>query len=158
MRLTPAGEIRLADETDLSAIVACVDAAYGKYVGRMGRKPAPMLADYRALIARRVVYVLTESTTRDLLGLIVLWPTDRAMFVENVAVHPRHQGEGLGSRLMSFAEEQATASDLPEVRLYTNQVMTENLAFYARLGFEETNRRVDQGYTRVFLRKIIGQH
>lgn len=33
--------------------------------------------------------------------------------------------------------------------------MTENRAFYARLGFEEVDRRIDAGYHRVFLRKVL---
>jgi hypothetical protein len=31
--------------------------------------------------------VRAEPTTSEVHALIVLWPTDRAMFVENVAVH-----------------------------------------------------------------------
>ncbi len=139
------------------AVVACVRAAYTKYVVPIGREPAPMLADYPALIARGVVHVLREPVKADVRGLIVLLPTDRAMFVENVAVHPHYQGQGLGGRLMAFAEERARAADLPEVRLYTNEAMTENLAFYGLLGFEETARRLDDGYRRVFLHKILGQ-
>ena len=150
-------EIRAADAADLAAIVACVRAAYTGYVVRIGRPPAPMLADYAALIARGAVHVLPDPTTPALRGLIVLWPTDGAMFVENVAVHPRYQGHGLGRRLIAFAEGQARVAELPEVHLYTNEAMTENLAFYARLGFEETGRRLDDGYSRVFLRKILGQ-
>jgi ribosomal protein S18 acetylase RimI-like enzyme len=41
------------------------------------------------------------------------------------------------------------------VRLYTNEVMVENLAFYQRLGFVEVERRMDEGYRRVFLRKSL---
>jgi ribosomal protein S18 acetylase RimI-like enzyme len=33
--------------------------------------------------------------------------------------------------------------------------MTQNLAFYRRLGFEETGRRSDEGYRRVFLQKML---
>lgn len=43
--------IRLATEDDQDAVVACVAAAYRIYLTRLGRKPAPMLADYGALIA-----------------------------------------------------------------------------------------------------------
>jgi ribosomal protein S18 acetylase RimI-like enzyme len=151
-------EIRPANAADCAAVVACVRAAYSKYLARVGREPAPMLADYPALIARGVVHVLPEPTAADMRGLIVLWPTDGAMFVENVAVHPHYQGQGLGRRLMAFAEERARAADLLEMRLYTNEAMTENLEFYCRLGFEETGRRLDEGYRRVFLRKTLGQH
>ena len=148
-------DIRPAVVGDCVAIVACVHAAYTKYIVRMGAEPAPMLADYPGLIARGVIHVLDERATGELRGLIVLWPTDEAMFVDNVAVDPRCQGRGLGRQLLAFAEQQARSSGLAEVRLYTNEAMTENLAFYARLGFEETRRRFDDGYNRVFLRKML---
>jgi hypothetical protein len=39
--------------------------------------------------------------------------------------------------------------------LYTNAVMTENLALHARLGTREDQRRIDQGFARVFLSKRL---
>jgi hypothetical protein len=33
--------------------------------------------------------------------------------------------------------------------------MTENLAFYAKLGFEEIDRRLKDGYRRVYFRKSL---
>jgi ribosomal protein S18 acetylase RimI-like enzyme len=149
-------EFGAAAVSDCTSIVACVHAAYKPYVARIGQTPAAMLADYTALVERRVVHVLRVRTTREVIGVIVLWPTDGAMFIENVAVHPRYQGQGLGRRLMAFAEDQANATNIAEVRLYTNQAMTENVAFYVRLGFEEIDRRTDEGYRRVFLRKRLG--
>ncbi len=44
---------------------------------------------------------------------------------------------------------------LPEVSLYTNEAMVENLRLYPRLGFVETGRRVEDGYRRVFFRKSL---
>ncbi len=45
--------IRQAQTADQSAVVACVRAAYAKYLVRMSREPAPMNADYEALIIIR---------------------------------------------------------------------------------------------------------
>jgi ribosomal protein S18 acetylase RimI-like enzyme len=36
-----------------------------------------------------------------------------------------------------------------------NEVMTENLLFYQKLGFEEEDRRMQDGYRRVFLHKVL---
>ena len=41
------------------------------------------------------------------------------------------------------------------VTLYTNEVMLENLAFYARHGYAETHRSEQDGFRRVFLRKPV---
>ncbi|MEO8971478.1 MAG: hypothetical protein ABI406_07765 [Ktedonobacteraceae bacterium] len=40
--------IRQAEATDQGAVVACVRAAYSKYLIRMGREPAPIPADVAA--------------------------------------------------------------------------------------------------------------
>lgn len=44
--------IRQAEAADQRAVVDCVRAAYAKYLVRMGKEPAPMHADYEALIAQ----------------------------------------------------------------------------------------------------------
>jgi ribosomal protein S18 acetylase RimI-like enzyme len=143
--------IRQAEPEDQEALVDCVQAAYTKYIERIGKRPAPLLADYKALIAQRVVYVLAAQ--EGVRGVLVMMPQDGGMFVENVAIDPLFQGPGLGRALMAFAEQQARKAQLGEIRLYTNEVMTENLLFYQQLGFEEEGRQVQNGYHRVFLRK-----
>jgi len=145
--------IRQAEQEDQEALVACVQAAYSKYIERIGKKPAPMLADYKALIAQRMVYVLADE--KEVRGVLVMMPQGRNLFVENVAVDPRCQGQGLGRTLMAFVEQQARKEQLDEIRLYTNELMTENLLFYHQLGFEEEGRHVQNGYHRVFLRKRL---
>src|SRR4051794_19928358 len=106
-----ADAIRPAVPADEPAIAACVNAAYVHYIDRIGKPPAPMLADYGALIAQRVVYVLPGDA--GLRGVLVAFPADGSLFIENVAVDPRHQGQGLGAHLMAFAEDLARAGDLP---------------------------------------------
>ena len=146
-------EMRAARPEDDAVVGELVRAAYSKYVGRMGKEPAPMLEDYAALIRAGEVWVLAEGG--EVLGVLVMRPADDHLFVDNVAVAPGHQGRGLGRELLAFAEERAEREGLPEVRLYTNEKMHENLAVYAKLGFEETGRGADGGYRRVFMRKRL---
>lgn len=148
------GAIRPACAHEADMVALCVRAAYAPYIARIGMEPAPMHADYSVLIAREVVHVVA-GPTGEVRGLVVLEPVGAAMFIENVAVHPRHQGQGLGRRLLAFAEEQARMAGLAALELYTNELMTENLALYARLGFVEVDRRLADGYRRVFLRKAL---
>jgi ribosomal protein S18 acetylase RimI-like enzyme len=145
--------IRLATREDMAQIARLVNTAYAKYLDRMEKVPAPMLADYAALIASDGVYVLVSGA--EVTGLLVLKAQDLALFIEDVAVDPAVQGRGLGRRLMAFAEQYAREHGLRELRLYTNEVMVENLGFYQRLGFEEVERRVDDDYRRVFLHKSL---
>ena len=148
-----AGGVRPARPEESTAVGELVRASYAKYVGRIGREPAPMLEDYAALVQAGEVWVSAEG--EELLGVLVMRTAEDHLFVDNVAVAPGHQGRGLGRELVAFAEERARMAGLPEIRLYTNEKMHENLAFYAKLGFEETERRLDGGYRRVFMRKRL---
>jgi ribosomal protein S18 acetylase RimI-like enzyme len=56
---------------------------------------------------------------------------------------------------MAHAEEEARAMGLPELRLYTNEKMVENLGWYPRLGYTETERRAEAGFARVFFTKTL---
>ncbi len=145
--------VRPAGLEDAAAIRELVRAAYSKYVERIGKEPAPMLEDYAALIEAGEVWVSVEDG--EVLGVLVMRPAEGHLFVDNVAVGPQHQGRGLGRELVAYAEEKATAHGLPEIRLYTNEKMHENLAVYGGLGFEETRRKLDGGYRRVFMRKRL---
>jgi ribosomal protein S18 acetylase RimI-like enzyme len=77
------------------------------------------------------------------------------LLLENVAVLPTAQGRGIGSRLLALAEDQARGLRLCEIRLYTNEAMTENLAYYTRRGYAETHRAEQDGFRRVFFRKQL---
>jgi ribosomal protein S18 acetylase RimI-like enzyme len=146
-------EIVPAAARDTLAVTACVRDAYARYVERIGREPAPMTADYAALIDAGEVWVMRAG--EGVAGVLVLRPQPPALLVENVAVAPGSQGQGLGRQLMAFAEEHARAAGLDEVVLYTNERMTENLRFYPALGFAETCRGMQDGFARVFYRKAL---
>src|SRR5204863_6857567 len=103
---------------DREAIERIVEAAYGVYVERIGRRPAPMDADYAGLIDAGLVTVADRD--RAVVGAIVLVPMADHLLVENVAVDPAAQRTGLGRRLMAHAEGEARARGLSELRLYTN--------------------------------------
>ncbi len=142
--------IRPATPADAARIGAVAHAAYAGYVPRIGRPPAPMLADFAAAIAAGRVVVIGSDGGID--GYMIAWPQPDAYFIDNVAVDPARQGRGLGRALIEHAVAAARRLDLPAVRLYTNVMMTENLALYARLGFVETHRATEDGFDRVYLR------
>ena len=146
--------IRPARPDEAFWVRALVRRAYALDIPRMGKEPAPMLADYGALIAEGQVHVLEEGG--EAVALIVIYPKDDALFIENIAVDPVAQGKGHGRALLAFAEAEARRVGLKALRLYTNAAMTENLAFYPGRGFRETERREEDGYKRVFFEKPVG--
>lgn len=144
---------RLANVNDRAAVQACVDAAYARYVPRIGKKPAPMVADYDALIRQGLVQVLERDG--GCAAILVGFPEDDHWFIENIAVDPRHQGHGLGKALIDVAIAEARRLGLGALLLYTNEAMTEALGFYQRLGFVEVDRRLEDGFRRVYMRLAL---
>ncbi|WP_127091214.1 GNAT family N-acetyltransferase [Aquabacter cavernae] len=145
--------LRLATPADLAAVEALVRAAYAPYIPRIGRPPGPMGDDYAALIAAGQVHVAERAGQVD--GVLVLLPEADGLLLDNVAVAPRAQGQGLGRVLLAFAEETARAAGHAAIRLYTNAAMAENIALYARLGYAETHRADEAGFRRVYMSKRL---
>jgi ribosomal protein S18 acetylase RimI-like enzyme len=142
--------IRVAVMADRAAVEGLVHAAYAPWIEVIGARPLPMIADYAELIRAGQVWVLDPID-----GLIVLVPEDGVLLIENVAVSPRAQGRGLGRRLLAFAEEQARSHGLSTLRLYTNEKMTSNIAFYERLGYVAVDREDINGRHAVHMRKHL---
>ncbi|MEP0942530.1 MAG: GNAT family N-acetyltransferase [Rhizobiaceae bacterium] len=145
--------LRTARIDDLEFVRDCADCAYRIYVDRIGKKPAPMIADFAAALDGGQLEIVQAGD--EPIGFLVSFPKNRSLFVENVALHPSHQGNGFGGALFSLLEDRAKAEELLSIELYTNEKMTENLAFYPRLGFEETERRSEAGFNRVYFRKTL---
>jgi ribosomal protein S18 acetylase RimI-like enzyme len=146
-------EIRPARAEDATAITDCVAAAYRHYIVLLGKPPGPMLDDYKAVIQQHRVLVLTAGAK--IIGVLVLITQTHSLLVDNVAVHPDYQRRGLGRKLMALAEEEARRLGFTTVTLYTNERMTENIELYKRLGYMETERKTEQGYQRVYMRKAL---
>lgn len=145
--------IRPAVPGDSAAITALVEQAYAVYVPRIGLRPAPMDADHAGEIARGQAFVIDRDDA--IAGVIVLVTADDHLMIENVAVEPSCQGQGVGTQLLEFATGYARRLVLPEIRLYTHELMTENIAFYRRLGFHEVERRREHGFARVFFTRPV---
>jgi ribosomal protein S18 acetylase RimI-like enzyme len=145
--------LRPAVAADVGDLRTLAESAYAVYVPRIGLRPAPMDADYAALVEHGRVTVAEVDGA--LAGALVLVPAPGHLLVENVVVSPAHQNQGIGGSLMQLAEQRAQAAGVAELRLYTHRLMTENRAWYARLGYEETGREEQDGFDRVFFRKTL---
>lgn len=148
------GIIRRAASSDAASITRIVTDAYAPYVGRIGRKPAPMSVDYHELV-RTTDHVSVLQDSGDIVGVLVLVPAVGHLLIENVAIAPTAQGRGYGVALLAEAECRARQLGYSETRLYTNVAMTENVAWYSRVGYVEIERRREGGFDRVFLAKTL---
>lgn len=143
--------LRRATAADLPAIKALIDAAYARYLTRMDKPPGPVLRDYGPSVEAGTTWVSGSPIT----AVLTLYRVDNQLLIENIAVHPSAQGRGLGRALMSFAEQEAARLGLTRMALYTHEVMTENQAIYARLGYTEVERRTEDGYRRIYMEKRL---
>ena len=144
-------EIRGAVPGEGGAARAIVQRAYEGYVARMGRRPAPMDDDYAARVWGGQVDLAVLAG--EPVGVIVMVRGADHLLIENVAVDPVREGQGIGRALLAHAERVAADGGLGELRLYTNAAMTENLELYPRLGYVESGRRREHGFDRVFFVK-----
>jgi len=145
--------LRRALPGDAPVVAECVEAAYSHWVPRIGRKPWPMLQDYGLVI--KTEFVMLAEVQGDVAGILVLSETPDGFLVDNVAVFPERRGQGIGRALLVHAEKEARARGHASLYLYTNEKMTENIALYSRAGYVEYERRQEQGFCRVFLRKVL---
>jgi ribosomal protein S18 acetylase RimI-like enzyme len=155
MSATPS-PIRRATEDDVAAIARIVDDAYAHYVPRIGRKPMPMLDDHGARVRAGQAWVF-EAAGGAVAGVLVLIDTADHLLLDNIAVDPARRGGGIGRALLQFAEPEAGRRGYAEIRLYTHEKMTENIALYGRIGYRETGRAVavPSGLPRVHFAKRL---
>lgn len=125
--------LRQAVASDAAAVRALVRAAYARWVPLIGREPKPMGADYEAAVRDHRVDLAYLGD--ELAALIETIPQPDHLLVENVAVAPAFQGQGLGRFLMAHAERLAAAQGHAEMRLYTNQRFAENIRLYLEFGY-----------------------
>ncbi len=146
--------IRLAARNERAIVEAIVEAAYSPYIRRNGKTPGPMLDDYEKRIAEKSVHLLVDGT--NICGLIVLLPEAETLLLDNIAVWPKTQGMGYGRALLEFAEKSALEAGYTSIRLYTQEIMVENIALYRKIGYSETHRAQENGLNRVFMTKALG--
>jgi N-acetylglutamate synthase-like GNAT family acetyltransferase len=145
-----AASTRPARSDEIKPIADLIERAYRHYVPRIGRRPSPMDDDHEKRRADGELWVVHDGKVA---GCVLLRTKDGYLLVDNLAVEPTRQGEGLGRGLLDFAALEARRRGLRELRLYTNSAMSENIAMYGRLGWEQFSRREEGPYSRVYFRK-----
>ena len=67
----------------------------------------------------------------------VSWKTDgkNSVYIHRLAVDPKHQKQGIGSKLMDFAENESKLSGVESIRLDTFSQNIVNQNFYEKRGY-----------------------
>ncbi len=116
-----------------------------------GRRPlGPYEDELRAVTARAadsVVFVAVDDGGTVLGGVTYVPDAGREMSefadpdaggIRMLAVHPDHQGEGIGRALMDTCVETARSDGRARLILHSTEVMKVARAMYGRMGFAET--------------------
>lgn len=146
--------IRKARMSDLTAVQACIRAAYEPEATEIGVRLAPLDTNYAEAIEKREVHLGLDGDGI-LLGLILFHVEGRVMHLDNVAVPAWGHGRGIGRQLIEYCEKVARRLRLQSIELYTNQKLLRNIAIYEHLGYVVTDRRTEDGFQRIFFRKLL---
>jgi len=123
---------------DRAAIEALQQAAYARNRGILGVEPLPLLADYGALFQSHEFWLLDGVAAPR--GLLVLEKRPKDLLIWSVAVSPVAQGQGVGTRLLDFAQTRARELKRRKLRLYTGEKLVRNVAWYQRHGYAVEGR------------------
>jgi GNAT superfamily N-acetyltransferase len=146
--------IRSALKGDAKMMQAIASAAYQPYIEEIGRKPAPMVADFDAHIAKDICLVLWLAGK--IAGYAIILDRADGYWLENIAVHPEHHKKGLGTALIE-AVEAVIRPRADHYQLYTNIVMQSNARWYLSLGFKQTKEAMEDGFHRLYFKKTLSQ-
>lgn len=145
--------LRTATREDVRAIRALTREAYAKWIPQVGREPLPMTVDYVVAVRTHRFDLLERDGALIALVETILHPDH--IWVENLAVSPRHHGQGLGQRMLGHAENVGRMLGHTEIKLLTNQAFSGNVDFYLRRGFAIERTEPFKGSTTVYMRKSL---
>jgi [ribosomal protein S18]-alanine N-acetyltransferase len=105
----------------------------------------------------REVYLARDEA--GLAGFLILCMTGALVgYIQTVLVHPDRRGQGIGSRLVEFAE-QRILSEAPNVFMCVSSFNHGARRLYERLGYKVIGELTDyivDGQSEILLRKTVG--
>lgn len=150
---------------DAPHIKSMVNAAFSKYIDRIGKPPRPMTADYDHIVKTQDAFVLRDSNVNGsrVVGFISLslrpdsnsGSNTSSVNIDILVVDVLAQGRGYGRKLMDHAENEARRQGLSCLTVCTNVKMYENISLYTKMGFVEVGRHSEEGFDRVFFRRDL---
>jgi [ribosomal protein S18]-alanine N-acetyltransferase len=105
----------------------------------------------------REVYVARDDT--GLAGFVILCMTGALVgYIQTICIHPDRRGQGLGSRLVRFAEERIL-EESPNVFMCVSSFNPDARRLYERLGYVVVGELTDyivEGHSEILFRKSLG--
>ena len=129
------GELRRARGDELAAVVALQQGAYAGNRAIMGVEPLPLLADYAEVFRNCEVWVLDGRDGLD--GVLILEQRPDDLLIWSIACAAGRAGSGIGNRLLEASEQRAREVGSLVMRLYTDERLGKNVAWYGRHGYAQ---------------------
>jgi len=105
----------------------------------------------------REVYVVRDET--GLVGFLILCMTGALVgYIQTICIDPARRGQGLGSRLVEFAEQRILKVS-PNVFMCVSSFNLDARRLYERLGYKVVGELTDfivRGHSEFLLRKTLG--
>jgi len=144
--------IRKAEKTDLIIIKKITDACTQNLIDQnifQWNKEYPSLATFEKDIKEEVLYVYIDKIK--IVGCImfseekdphynnVKWitPDGHNLYIHRLAVHPKNQKQGIGRKMMDFAENFGKEKGMKSIRLDTFSQNPRNIKFYRERGYKK---------------------
>ena len=127
-------DLRRARPDEAEKIAEFQRAAYERNHAILGVLPIPLQADYAKILRDYEVW-LSEDGEDTLVGVLILEPRADDLLIWSVASAPGARGSGLGNRLLAAAETRARELGKGIMRLYTGELLVDNVAWYRRRGY-----------------------
>jgi predicted N-acetyltransferase YhbS len=128
-------KIRPANEDDADALASLINDAFRseRFFSDEDRTNPAGVRDYM----QKGIFLVAEAGL-DIVGCVYLEPRGDRFYLGLLSVNPSRQKKGLGSLLMTIAEEYCRAAKARGIDLRIVNVRKELPAYYQRFGYGET--------------------
>lgn len=147
-----------AGHADLGRARAVLMAAFDRYVKALGRELNDnSFAGLEEAVTQGNVWL--ARTPKGIDGVAMLRVEATSWVIQELAVSPHSQGQGVGTFLLQSIELRARSLGVESLSLYTAKVMERLIAFYQSQGYIRFHEGLpDHGnddYIRVSMRKAL---
>jgi len=131
--------IRCAVPEDAAALAKLISLAYRvEDFFKIGDRTDP--EDVRARMVD-ATFLVMEDRTGVMLGCVYVKHHDRTGYFGMLSIDPARQGQGLGVRMITAAEDYCRDAGCDEMELEVVNLRTELPPFYRKFGYAETGTR-----------------
>jgi len=142
--------ILIADEKDITSLVALMDSAYRGENSKQGwTSEADLFIGNKrtdetsvAILIKRPGSVFLKYLNEEeiLQGCVLLHKKDNRIYLGMFSVSPSAQGKGIGKKLLEAADDYASEHNCTSIYMTVITVREELIAWYERSGYKKTGK------------------